>query len=215
MADISPITKKRLAAELKGIRDEPLDYIDTFPDEKDQLTWWFVLRGKEDSGDYKGGFYIGKIKHDKNYPINPPDFYMMTPNGRFDIEKRICLTNSSYHRDSWRAVWNISTMLVAFYSVMMEDKDTGISHIVESSAERKLKAKNSINYNMTNYKDIWLKFERFVNPDGTVKSDDEIKELSKPVEKKKKKKNVENNNEAVANTKTDITTENKDEKTAN
>ena len=46
---------------------------------------------------YLGGYYIGKIELPVDYPAKAGDFYMLTPNGRFDINKKICLTNSSVY----------------------------------------------------------------------------------------------------------------------
>jgi ubiquitin-protein ligase len=193
---ISKLTQKRLAGELKLLQKEPLELVDTYPDEKDTLLWYFLVRGIEDS-DYAGGFFIGKIIHNPEYPVKPPDFMMLTPNGRFDFEKKICLTNSSYHLESWSAAWNIRTMLLAFLSIMADDSTSGISHIKESPTKRKQLAKDSIKYNMTYHKDKWIKFERFVNPDGTPKSDEEIKKSCEVEPKKKKEKKEETDKEAV------------------
>jgi hypothetical protein len=31
------------------------------------------------------------------YPFKPPEVYMLTPSGRFEINKKICLSISSFH----------------------------------------------------------------------------------------------------------------------
>ena len=181
---ISAVTQKRLMGELKLLHKEPLELIDTYPDEKDSLIWYFVVRGPEDT-DYTGGFYIGKILHSPEYPYKPPEFMMLTPSGRFDIEKKICLTNSGYHLESWSALWNMKTLLIGFLSIMADDSTSGISHIKESVWRRNQLASESINYNMKYHSEKWLKFERFVNLDGTPKTNEEIKKLSEPQKKKK------------------------------
>ena len=206
---VSNITKKRLVGELKLLNEGPLELIDTYPDDKDALLWYFLLRGP-DFTEYKGGFYIGKVLHDPEYPKKGPNYMMLTPSGRFDIEKKICLTNSGYHAEQWSPIWNMKTILLGFLSIMADDLTTGISHIKKSPEERKQLAKESVAYNMTFHKDKWLKFERFVNPDGTPRSDEEIKLLSVP--KIKKNKAEQKTNESKTEPKTEQKTdENKTE----
>ena len=111
---IANITKKRLAGELRLLQKEPLELIDTYPDDNNALVWYFLLRGP-DFTEYKGGFYIGKILHDPEYPTKAPNFMMLTPTGRFEIEQKICLTNSGYHAESWSPIWNMKTILLGFF----------------------------------------------------------------------------------------------------
>jgi len=93
----SIIQKKRFAGEVKILAKEPLHYATAYPDENDPLTWYFLIKGQMGT-EYENGEYIGKIVHNVNYPVSPPDYYMFTPSGRYDINKKICLTNSSYHK---------------------------------------------------------------------------------------------------------------------
>ncbi len=181
--------QKRIQNELKLIQKDPLESVDIFPDETDIRTWYFLIRGPDDS-EYKGGWYIGKLVLSENYPTTPVDFYMLTPNGRFEIERKICLTISSYHSDQWSSIWSIQKILGAFLSVMISDFDTGISHIKKTPYERNLLANDSYTYNTNMYPNIFKNFKRFVKyEDKTfiMKSLDEIKaEMPKPKEKKKK-----------------------------
>jgi ubiquitin-conjugating enzyme E2 J2 len=172
MTTLDRITQKRLIGELKLLKKEPLDNIDTYPDEKNQLLWYFLMKGL-DKGHYEGGYYIGKVLHSPNYPASPPDFMMLTPNGRFEINKKICLSNSGYHSDEWTAAWNMRAILSGFSSIMEDDLSTGLSHIKRPASERHILAKESLSYNITHHKDIWLGFTKFVNTDGTLKSAEE------------------------------------------
>lgn len=191
------ITQKRLQGELNMLKKEPLELIDTYPDEKDTFLWYFVVRGAIGT-DYEGGFYIGKLMHNPEYPIKPPEYMMLTPSGRFEIGRKICLTNSSYHTDQWSPVWNMKTLLMGFLSIMSDDTTTGLSHIKQSESERKRLAIESVKYNMTHHKNVWMLFERFVNPDGTPRSDEEIKKLSEPIKKKKKDETNTESQQATA-----------------
>lgn len=184
------LTAKRLKGELQKLEKEREAYYQVVQDEKDPLLFYFLLRGASDSV-YKGGYYIGKIVLPKDYPTNPGDFYMLTPSGRFNVNAKICLTNSGYHKESWTPMWNISNMVIGFVSVFLSDTTSGISHITETPAERKAKAANSMQYNLSNHKDICSRFDQYVKSDGTVRTDKEVEEFVKEkVSKFKKVKKV-------------------------
>jgi ubiquitin-conjugating enzyme E2 J1 len=85
---------------------------------------------------------------------------MLTPNGRFEANKEICLTNSRFHKGEWTSSWNIVSILIAFYSVFSDDFDNGVAHIKKSKEERSLLANDSIEYNNKNFSNIYNKFNR-------------------------------------------------------
>ena len=153
------IQKKRLTNEVKLLIQQPLHYCTAYPDETNPLIWYFLIIGQKGT-DYHGGEYIGKIVHSKNYPAEPPDYYMLTPSGRYTVGTKICLTNSSYHKGDWSSTWNILSILIAFYSIWLDDKEHGISHVVDTPENRKKMALQSVEYNITNNKSIYEKFER-------------------------------------------------------
>lgn len=154
--NISKITVKRLKGDLRLLKKQPLPNIKALPSEESMLEWYFIIKGPDDSH-YSGGIYLGKILHNPEYPLKAPDFIMLTPNGRFDINKKICLTNSGYHSESWTPMWNIRAILLGFLSIMLSDDDKGISHIKQSESIRKQYAKDSDSYNKKNYGDIYKK----------------------------------------------------------
>ena len=47
MPELSPITKKRLLGDLRIIQKEPLEFVDTYPDENNMLVWYFLIKGPE------------------------------------------------------------------------------------------------------------------------------------------------------------------------
>ncbi len=153
----SLIQRKRFNNEKKILSEQPLGYITAYPKEDNPLIWYILVVGQKESH-YEGGHFIGEIHHSPKYPAEPPDYYMRTPNGRYDIDKKICLSNSGYHKGEWSSTWNIHTILVAFYSIWLDDKEHGISHITRSKEERLKLANESIQFNMKKYKDIYEKF---------------------------------------------------------
>jgi ubiquitin-conjugating enzyme E2 J2 len=162
MSIIDRLRTKRLNGDLKILNREPLKYIRAVPDENNMLIWYFIIKGPEFS-EYNGGYYLGKIIHNEQYPLKPPNFYMLTPSGRFSINKKICLTNSSYHSDQWSAMWNIKTILLGFLSIMLDNNVSGISHINEALCIKKMYANESLKYNRKYYSEILDNFKNFTN----------------------------------------------------
>ena len=154
---LTRICKKRLMGDQRLLKKQPIDNIKTYPDENNMLVWYFLIEGNKDSP-YFGGKYIGKIMHHPDYPLKAPDFMMLTPNGRFTVNKKICLTNSGYHSESWSPMWNIRSILLGFLSIMLSDADVGISHIKRSFEERQMLALSSDEYNKKYLSSIEKKF---------------------------------------------------------
>lgn len=72
--------------------------------------WHFTIRGPEES-DYEEGIYHGKIELPVDYPIKPPNIYFLTPNGRFEVKTKICLSITKFHPENWNPSWTIRTMI--------------------------------------------------------------------------------------------------------
>lgn len=63
-------------------------YCQTFQD--NLFEWHFTVRGPPDSP-YSDGVYHGRILLPAEYPMKPPNLILLTPNGRFETNKKICL----------------------------------------------------------------------------------------------------------------------------
>jgi ubiquitin-protein ligase len=57
---------------------------------------------------YEGGCYHGKLRFPPEYPFKPPAIYMLTPNGRFKPNTKLCLSMSDFHPETW-CVWGLAT----------------------------------------------------------------------------------------------------------
>lgn len=82
------------------------------PLEEDLFEWHFTFCGPPNS-DYSEGIYHGKIILPPTYPLRPPTFKFMTPSGRFEVNREICLSISGHHEETWQPAWGIRTALVA------------------------------------------------------------------------------------------------------
>ncbi len=152
------IQTKRFFNESKLIREQPLGYITSYQSKNNPLIWYFLIVGQVGS-DYEGGHFIGILEHSQDYPNKGPMYSMITPNGRFEPNRKICTSNSSFHPESWSNTWNIHTILIAFYSLFREDRDSGLGHIRMARDERMVLSRNSIEFNQANHADIYNSFD--------------------------------------------------------
>lgn len=98
---------------------------------------------------YHNGIYHGKLRFPPEYPFRPPSFYMITPNGRFETNTKICLSISDYHPNSWNPTWNMSTILTALLSFMTENRmTTGALHSTDSY--KRMMARKTLSWNLKN-----------------------------------------------------------------
>ncbi|XP_065559213.1 ubiquitin-conjugating enzyme E2 J1-like isoform X2 [Artemia franciscana] len=107
---------KRLMREALELREPTYEY-HAQPLEENLFEWHFTIRGPPDS-DFEGGIYHGRILIPADYPCKPPNIIFLTPNGRFEVNKKICLSISGYHPESWLPSWSIRTALLAIIGFM-------------------------------------------------------------------------------------------------
>ena len=146
----TPLATKRLTRELKSLLKNPLESpkIIAQPNESNILEWYYVLEGDSDpSSPYHGGIYFGKLVFPKEYPYKPPGVIMLTPNGRFKPNRRLCLSMSDFHPESWNPMWSISTILTGLYSFMVEKTPTTGSIETNDATKRKL-AREILDWNV-------------------------------------------------------------------
>ena len=106
----------------------------------------YVIRGPEGSP-YHDGIYHGKLRFPPDYPFKPPSIYMITPNGRFKPNTRLCLSISDFHPDTWNPTWNLSTILTGLLSFMLENNST-YGSIITTKREKQILARKSLAYNL-------------------------------------------------------------------
>ncbi|KAI9711805.1 MAG: hypothetical protein M1820_001950 [Bogoriella megaspora] len=114
-------TIKRILKEASELSRHPSSDYHAEPLESDLFEWHFTLRGPPSPSHFAGGLYHGRITLPPTYPLRPPMFRFMTPSGRFEVNREICLSISGHHEESWQPAWGIRTALVAIRSFM----DTG------------------------------------------------------------------------------------------
>ncbi|GAB1742353.1 hypothetical protein NU219Hw_g7903t1 [Hortaea werneckii] len=111
-------TIKRILKEAQELAHQPSADYHAAPLESDLYEWHFTLRGPPAPSPFDGGLYHGRIVLPPAYPLKPPSFRFLTPTGRFEVNREICLTISAHHEESWQPAWGIRTALVAIRSFM-------------------------------------------------------------------------------------------------
>ncbi|KAJ7902467.1 UBC-like protein [Mycena leptocephala] len=142
----SKVAHKRLTKEYVAMQKEPPPFVWAAPDEKNILTWNFLIRGPPDSP-YAGGEYHGVLKFPPEYPFKPPGIKMLTPSGRFVPDTKICLSMSDFHPGSWNPAWSVTTICTGILSFMLSDEITTGS-VTSTEAEKRTFAAGSHAWNI-------------------------------------------------------------------
>lgn len=136
---------KRLTKEYKLIVENPPQYIEARPNEDNILEWHYIITGPPDTP-YYNGQYHGTLTFPSDYPYKPPAIRMITPNGRFKENTRLCLSMSDYHPDLWNPGWSVATILTGLLSFMTGNESTTGS-VQTTDQQKKYYAAKSIQYN--------------------------------------------------------------------
>lgn len=127
---------KRILQELKEMQSNPSDDFMSLPLEENIFEWQFAIRGPRDT-EFEGGIYHGRIQLPAEYPFKPPSFMLLTPNGRFETQAKICLSISNHHPEHWQPSWSVRTALVALIAFMPTSPNGALGSLDYSKEERR------------------------------------------------------------------------------
>ena len=190
MGGTSKLGLNRIKKEYIAIqKDDTITNLIIEPNPKDFYEWHFVIYDLKDCP-YEGGYYHGKLILPPEYPVKPPGIMMLTPNGRFKTNTRICLSMSDFHPETWSPSWSISKVLIGLVSFMTtEELTTGCER--KSDEERRKLAAQSLAYNMNTamfvrlFKDHFDKIQVSTEKIKRSEKEKEIFEEEKKVEERK------------------------------
>lgn len=150
----------RLQSEYASLHREPLPDLLARPNEENLLECFFILQGPSDSA-FSGGVYFGLLQFPSEYPMAPPNISLSTPNGRFQVDTLICMSNTGFHKSEWSPAWSIRSILMGFVSFFLDSTPTTGSVETSVSTKRQLAATshafNAANAKFRNF------FPEFVN----------------------------------------------------
>lgn len=139
---------RRLQRELQALMKNPMKNprVYAVPNESNILEWHYCLEGSNETP-YEGGHYHGKLIFPKEYPLKPPSVMMLTPSGRFKPNRRLCLSMSDFHPESWNPMWSVSTIITGLISFMAESAPT-LGSIDTTDAQKRKFARQSLDFNV-------------------------------------------------------------------
>lgn len=142
------LATNRLKQDYIRLKTDPVPYITAEPLPSNIFEWHYILEGPDNSP-YEGGYYHGKIIFPELFPFEPPSIYMITPNGRFETDTKLCLSMTDFHPESWNPAWTISTILTGLLSFMLENTPTEGSTDSSNVVKRRM-ATESLEFNIKN-----------------------------------------------------------------
>ncbi|KAF2759173.1 UBC-like protein [Pseudovirgaria hyperparasitica] len=172
-------TIKRILKEAAELANNASADFHAVPMDDNLFDWHFTLRGPPDPSPYAEGIYHGRIVLPSAYPHRPPSFRFLTPSGRFEINREICLSISGFHEESWQPAWGIRTALVAIRSFMDTVSAGQVGGLECDASTRKRMAEDSRSWKCpacghTN-EEIMKEREKLAGPTGDqAKKDDDV-----------------------------------------
>ncbi|KAG9325178.1 hypothetical protein KVV02_002032 [Mortierella alpina] len=193
---------KRIMQEARELVREPSTDFSANPLETDIFEWHFTIRGPEET-EFEGGLYHGRILLPNNYPFAPPSLMFLTPNGRFELHKKVCLSITGYHPEYWQPAWGIRTVLVAVMGFLPTQSKGAIGGLDTSVTARKTLAIKSKTWACSTCKLENVVILPDVAPENAVKAslkaDEMPPEFSFGYESDKKKEEKQENTASSSN----------------
>jgi len=133
---------RRLMRELLELQSTPSPMFHAAPLADNLFEWHFTIRGSKDTA-FEGGKYHGRLLLPSEYPFKPPNIILLTPNGRFELNTKICLSITGYHPEFWQPAWGVRTALLALISFLPTKGEGAIGALDWTDAERQRLARSS------------------------------------------------------------------------
>ena len=204
----SPSTR-RLLKESSDLHKNPSPYFTAAPINDTNLhDWHFTLAGPPSPSPYAQGLYHGRITFPATYPLRPPSFRFLTPSGRFEVNRKICLSISGHHEETWQPAWGVRTALLGIRSEIFSSESQGQVGGMEGSEElRREYARLSLGWscrecgvkNLEAMKELWeVCRERGVEVEGEVAAVDGSSSVEGQRETAKAEANADADADALA-----------------
>ncbi len=136
----------------KNATAKRLENVKLYMDPTDISTWYGLLHNFSGNADeYKGGEYLVRVVLTAEFPYKPPEFYMMTPNGLFECECKVCIHIGEFHPEDYTPAMPVELFFENLMNGMIVWHDMKGIGIFKSTIDKKKDlAKKSIEYNRDN-----------------------------------------------------------------
>jgi len=124
--------------EARELANDPCTDYSARPLEDDIFEWHCTLRGPSGT-EFEGGLYHFRILLPAEYPFRPPSLMMLTPNGRFELNTKICISFTNYHEEMWQPAWGVRTAIIGLqgFFPLKGQAAAGVGSIEYPVSERK------------------------------------------------------------------------------
>ncbi|KAE8301806.1 Ubiquitin-conjugating enzyme E2 [Giardia duodenalis] len=136
------VVYRRISHELKLISMAGETYFRVYLDPSNMLNVHFTFLGPSDSP-FSKGLYHGIIHLPQDYPHKPPEIVFLTSSGRFETNRYICTSFTSFHPESWNPTWGIRNIIIGLRSLFDEETPGSIGSITASPEVREKYALDS------------------------------------------------------------------------
>jgi ubiquitin-conjugating enzyme E2 J1 len=130
------LAAKRLMSELRDLSNDPDPDFVAGPVDDDIFLWHFTIRGPRETP-FEGGLYHGRIQFPPRFPLQPPDIFFSTPNGRFALDTAICLNITSYHPEEWNPGWSVRAFLTSIIAFLPTDTEGALGALQSDGDTRR------------------------------------------------------------------------------
>ncbi|KAI0646855.1 ubiquitin-conjugating enzyme/RWD-like protein [Trametes meyenii] len=129
---------KRIMQEARELANDPCTDYAAAPLEDDIFEWHCTIRGSPGT-EFEGGLYHFRILLPSEYPFRPPSIMMLTPNGRFELNTKICISFTNYHEELWQPAWGVRTAIIGLqgFFPLKGTAAVGVGALEYPTAERK------------------------------------------------------------------------------
>lgn len=148
---------KIIYAHYKKATEQHNEYIKYCINENNIHEWYIKISSLVgDDNEFEHGEYIGKITITDDFPYKPPSFMLLTPNGVYDIDGRVCISIGEFHSQNYMPTLGVSGFTNQLISGMIgwRTLGEGIRLLNTTVEEKKLLASESVKYNEQHHNKI-------------------------------------------------------------
>jgi ubiquitin-protein ligase len=160
-----------MVMQYKKATKEPNQYVKFAIKSADEPHIWYILLNNFAGNDeeFEGGEYLVRMEAPQprpasksgeqdrpGFPFEPPHFYMLTHNGVYGVDKKVCISIGEFHADQYRATLGMSGFADNLVSGLIGWRELGGGiEIKTTTAKEKAKlAKESVASNYEQYPEI-------------------------------------------------------------